>query len=286
MDFWRTVVVLFKRWYITVPACFLSLVMASTAYASVQKEYQSDAVLVLTTPLSGGTETTGPARPEPIVNPLLNFEHSLALTASIVIQQLTSSETAVTLGVTAGGPVTYEVDNGTTNPELLESGPIIFIHGTGPSPAAARDIAQRVADAATVILDRTQTALDAPPSTHIVIQETVPPVAGQLLLSSPMRAAAAAAALAGLAALAAAYGFESLMTHRRRRREEKARAARLGSRTAVPDPADEYAATVGVLARRSTHRGHGVNGTASRATPAGAVSVLDRPFGISDPDER
>jgi hypothetical protein len=280
MDFWRTVKVLFRRWYVTVPAFVLTLVVAGAAYSVVPVQYQSDGVLVLTTPLSGGTESPLPNEKQPIINPLLNFGNSLGLTASLVIQALESSESASSLGVTPGDTTTYSVDNGSTNPEELESGPFIFVHGIGPSPQAAQEMAERVADLAAVILDQRQTEVDAPPSTHIGIQVVVPPVAGWPLVSSPMRAAAAVGALAGLASLAAVYGFESLMTHRRRRREEKAQAARRGDpRRTTPDADTGFGpATMGVPGRRSTPPGRSVNGAAPYPMPTGAVDVLESPL--------
>ena len=74
MDFWRTVAVLFRRWYITVPAFVATLGLASAASSVVPIQYQSVSVLVLTTPLSGGTETTQPNHPNPLSNPLMNFD--------------------------------------------------------------------------------------------------------------------------------------------------------------------------------------------------------------------
>ncbi len=238
MDFWRTVAVLFRRFYITVPAFAAVLGLSAAAYSVVPVEYQSNSVLVLTTPLSGGTESTQPTHPNPVTNPLLNFDASLALTASIVIQQLTSPEVATSLGIVPGGTTGYTVNNGTTNPELLQSGPFVFVQGTGPSAEAARDITLKVSTMAAEVLDERQTQLDAPASTHIELQVVVAPTAGVALSGSPLRAAAAAAALAGFAALGAVYGFESLMTARRRRREEKRRAAewgRAGTLSAVDD---------------------------------------------------
>jgi len=223
MDFWRTVVVLFRRWYITVPAFFATLGLAAAAYSVVPVQYESGSVLVLTTPLTGGTESTNPNVPNPVTNPLMDFTQGLGLTASIIIQQLNSGETASALGIVPGDTTTYGVNNGTTNPELLQSGPFIFVDGKGASPEAAQDITKRVSDMAAVILAQRQKELKAPSSTHIELQVVVPPTAGQPLLGSPKRAAAAAGALAALVSLAAVYGFESLMVHRRRRREAKQR---------------------------------------------------------------
>jgi hypothetical protein len=252
MDFWRTVMVLFRRWYITVPAFVATLGIAAAASSLVPVQYQSVSVLVLTTPLSGGTESTHTKNS--LTNPMLNFDRSLALSAGIVIQQMSSSETAAILGITAGDTTSYAVTNGSTNPELLESGPFIFVQGTGPSPQAAQDIVERASALAAEVLDKRQNDLNAPPSTHISMQVVVPPTAGQPMLGSPMRAAAAVGALAGLASLAAVFGFESLMTHRRRRRAERERRTLPGdsSSTTVTEPGDRVEVTGGVLVRGST----------------------------------
>jgi hypothetical protein len=226
MDFWRTVLVLFRRWYITLPAFFAALGLAGAAYVSMPVEYESRSILVLTTPLSGGSESTQADRPNPVTNPMMNFDQSLALAASVVIQQLSSSETAQALGVHPGDTTTYDVNNGTTNPELLQSGPFLFVHGTAASPGAARDITSRVSDTAASILEARQKELNAPPSTYIEMQVVVAPTAGQMLEGSPLRAAAAVGGLASLASLASVYGFESLMLYRRSRRRDEPRGGR------------------------------------------------------------
>src|SRR3954454_25074977 len=125
MDFWQSVKVLVRRWYITVPAFFVTLGMAAGGFLLMPIQYQSGAVLVLTTPLNGGTLPRDANHPNPVTNPLMNFDRSLALTASIVIQEMNTSETAQDLGIVPGGVIHYEVNNGSSNPELLESGPFI-----------------------------------------------------------------------------------------------------------------------------------------------------------------
>ncbi|MBA2954225.1 hypothetical protein GON03_07820 [Nocardioides sp. MAH-18] len=231
MDFWRTVLVLFRRWYITVPAFLGSLALAVLAGSAVPATYQSDSVVVLTTPLTGGTESPLAKYPNSLTNPMLNFDRSLSLAGAILIQQLNSPETATALGLTPGGSVHYEVTNGSSNPELLESGPFLFIHATGPTPEAARRVTARLTEMVGEVLTQRQDALKAPAATHINVQVVVPTTAGHLLTDNPMRATAAALALAGIGCLTAVYGFDSLMTHRRRRRA--ARREERTPRTAV-----------------------------------------------------
>jgi hypothetical protein len=234
MDFWRTVTVLFRRWYLTVPALLATLGITAAAHSMAPNRYESSSVLVLTAPLHGGTEAIHSSRPGEVINPLTNFDQSLALTGAIVIQQLNSSETANALGATPGGATNYSVNNGTSNPELLQSGPFVFIEGVGPSPEVAQGLTEKLAALAKRILAQRQTDLDAPPSTHITMQTVVPPTAGQPLTGSPMRAAAATGALAGLASLAAVYGFESFATHRRRRRQMQEGGLDLGESDSAP----------------------------------------------------
>jgi hypothetical protein len=218
MDFWQTLSVLVRRWYVSVPAFLGSLALAAFAYTSSPLPYQSTSVLVLTSPLTGSTESVESSDPTSLTNPLLSFDRSLSLAASITIQQMTTLEVASDLGVTPGGSVGYQVTNGSTNPELLETGPFVFVQGTAPTAEEAQEITEKVTARAIEILDERQTELEAPASTHINMHRVVPATKGQPLKGEPRRAAAAAAALALLASLVAVYGFESFMDNRRRRR--------------------------------------------------------------------
>jgi hypothetical protein len=252
MDFWRTVLVLFRRWYLTVPAFFATLGLAGAAYSAFPAQYQSGTVLVLTVPLTGGTAARDAEHPNAISNPLMNFDHSLSLSGAIVIQQMNSSETAAELGLTPGGKTTYTVSNGSSNPELLESGPFLFITGTASTPDEAKRVTEEVAAKAIAVLDERQTALDAPASTHITVEEVVAPTDGQLLTGSPLRAAAAALALGAVATLTVVYGFESFMTRRRRRRAEKEHSLdRPDQPSREPGRGDDGARSISVLARRA-----------------------------------
>ena len=218
MDFWRTILVLVRRWYVTLPAFWATLGLAAAAYATTPVQYESAAVAVLTSPLTGGTESTQPTGPVAVTNPLLNFAQGLALAGSILIQDLSSPETVDALGVTPGGTTSYRVDNGTSNPELLQSGPFVFITGSGTSAEDAQDVTRRVLTMAGSLMAERQRELGAPDSTHITVQTVVAPTYGRPLRGSALRAAAAAGALAGLISLVTVYGVESIATRRRRRR--------------------------------------------------------------------
>jgi hypothetical protein len=213
MDFWQTVMVLFRRWYITVPAFLAALGVAGLVYTSVPTQYVSTSVLVLTAPRTGPTEEIDAEHPNAITNPLLNFEQGLSLSASILIQSLTTPDTAESLGLAPNGGTSYEVTNGSTNPELLESGPFVFIQGTSVTPQGAQDVVRKLSALASRDLAERQKKLNAPPSTYIAVNEVVPPTAPEVRQVRKLRAAGAAGALAVLAGLAAAFAYESIATH-------------------------------------------------------------------------
>jgi hypothetical protein len=217
MDFWQIVVVVVRRWYVAMPAFLTTVGLAAVAYSSLPVQYQSGSVLVVTTSLTGRTEQSGHVSPA-LTNPLLNFDRNVTLTTSILIQQMNSPEMADALGVSAIGPTTYRVTNGSTNPELLQSGPLLFVQGTGPDPEAAERITKKANDMAAQVLASRQTDLEAPASTYMGLTEVVQPTAGERLTTSPSRAAVAAGTLACLAGLLAALGFDRLIAQRGRTR--------------------------------------------------------------------
>lgn len=217
MGFWQVVVVLTRHWYVTVAAFLIGLGLAAVVYVTVPLQYQSGSVLVITTSLTGRSEETG-GTGLALTNPLLNFDTDVTLATAILIEQMNSPQMAESLGAPAGGTTTYVVSDGTTNAEILQSGPLLFVQGTGPTPDAAERITQRVGDTAVRTLEQRQQDLRAPASTYMRINEIAPPSAGQQLTRSPMRAATATAALAFAASLTAALAFERLMLFRRRGR--------------------------------------------------------------------
>lgn len=218
MDFWRTVLVLFRRWYVVLPAFLLALGGCAAVYASVPVVYVSTSVLVLTTPLTGATEYVEKPRPDLLTNPLLNFDRGLSTSAALIIQALGTPEMAAQLGAAPGGRTTYQVTNGSTNPELLTSGPFVFIMGESRDRDAAQAVVQRVAAQARVELQRRQEELKAPPQTYITVAEVVPPTTPETQGGSRVRAAAAALGLGVVTALGSGYAAESFFTQRKRHR--------------------------------------------------------------------
>jgi hypothetical protein len=241
MDFWGTVVVVFRRWFVTLPAFALAVGAAVAVYVSIPITYTSTAVLVLTTPTTGGSLPSNPKYPNGLTNPLLNFDRGLSTTASIVIGVLSTPEMATALGATPDGDPSYEVNNGSSNPENLAQTPFVFITGESVSPQAAQDLVRRVSAQARMVLADRQRDVHAPRATYIAIDQAVPPTTPQPQKGRRTRAAAVALALGGVAGLVSAFAAESVAQAMRVRKAKKVRKAGMAG-AAVPSGGEKAAA--------------------------------------------
>lgn len=216
MDFWGTVLVLFRRWYVSVPAFVLSVAAAFGVYATIPTVYVSSAVLVLTTPTTGGTVPANPMIRTALINPMLNFEHGLSVSASMLIAVLGSPDVVRELGAGEGGDTEYQVTNGSSNLESLATSPLLFVEANSTSPERATQMVHRVIARAKAELRDRQRAVKAPTGTHISVYEAVPPTAPQPQHGRRLRATAAALGLGLFASLAATFAAENLLTRRQK----------------------------------------------------------------------
>ncbi|ROO82739.1 hypothetical protein EDD29_0222 [Actinocorallia herbida] len=210
MDFWGTVLVLFRRWYITGTAFALAIAGMALAYVSIPTEYVSGATLIITKP-------TSPAEG----NPLLDFDKGLNLTASILVAALQTPESLAELGVSPDEDPTFTINNGSPNPELLVQTPFLFITGTSTRPAEATAMVRRVADKVVRELVRQQQLVKAPRASYLTISVIAPPSAPLPEKAGKSRAAVITLAVGGIAGVFAGFAAESLAVARRTRRLRK-----------------------------------------------------------------
>ncbi|MBE1565016.1 hypothetical protein [Nonomuraea africana] len=214
-----------RRWYVAIPALLLTLAGSYGVYKSIPPQYQSSAVLSLTVPISGPSTLGDPRDRVMEANPLLNFNYGLNMTAEVLVQILGAEDTMIKLGARPHGETTYEVNNGSPNPELLFSQPFVLIEGKSSDPRAAKEIVQRVTQRARVELDKRQAQLKAPPTTYIIMTEILEPTDAVALRNDAMRYTAAVLLLGALASVAAAFVAESVAAALRRRRRDRSDAA-------------------------------------------------------------
>ncbi|MFS8104385.1 hypothetical protein LFM09_45495 [Lentzea alba] len=213
MDFWGTVRVLRRRWYIALPAVLLTGVLALYVYISVPTRYESSGVLVLTSPAAGGrySEKT---KPEDVVkvNPLLQFDGSLTTTAQILTQILGDPKTAVELAG-EGSTATYTANTGPVG------GPLLFITTEADSAEAAQGLVGKVLEKTIAELAGQQKALNAPEQTFITAQTLVQPTTASAKIGGKVRYVGAATVVLLLLTLASTFAADSIMLKLKRRKE-------------------------------------------------------------------
>lgn len=226
MDFWATLTVLIRRWYVALPVLALALGLTAWMYAAIPHRYVSTSIVVLTQPVTGPTASS--AATEERTNPLLNFRYGLSEAATVVVQVVNTPGVAADLTAGAGPGADVVITNGTTNQESFTSAPFVFVQGFAETPEQADAITERSTARARAELVRLQQRFGADPSTYITFSEVVPPTTAVAPTADEKRPIAAVLAVGVFAMLAATFAVESVLTGRERRRSE-----------AVQEPAPE-----------------------------------------------
>ncbi|GAA3020913.1 Capsular polysaccharide biosynthesis protein [Actinokineospora globicatena] len=206
MDFFKTLLLLLKRWYIALPVFAVTIGAAGGAYVAIPLHYESVGTMVLTSPAGGATSVTDKVPGQ--TNPLLAFETSLTISAAIVIQSINTPEVVKSLGgdspdhkfvLTGGG----------------DGGPFITVKTESASEPGARELAVKVLDRVKAELAKRQQALNAPPSTFIGVDDVVPPTKPEPLRGGKLRGAAVALVLGLIASLTVVYFLETRKERKR-----------------------------------------------------------------------
>ena len=230
MDFWGTVRVLRRRWYIALPAVLLTGILALYVYITVPTRYESSGVLVLTSPAAGG-KYSGNTKPEDVVkvNPLLQFDGSLTTTAQILTQILGDPKTAEEL---AGkkSTATYTANTGPVG------GPLLFISTEADSAESAEGLVGKVLEKTVNELAAQQKALNAPEQTFITAQILVKPTTASAKIGGKVRYVGAATVVLLLLTIASTFAADSIMLKAKRRKDAKESGAAPSEKDTTPAP--------------------------------------------------
>lgn len=210
MDFWKTMGVLLRRWYVSVPIFVVSIALGGAVFFVVPTQYESTGTLVLTAPTSGGVTVINPKDATGPGNPLLDFQGSLTITTQLLIQSL-SSPTVQQNIANQTDATTMQAGDGQTG------GPFVVIVADAPSREKAEKSVALALQYASDELNQRQKALNAPPSTFIVTQVVVAPTQATTKLSSKFKVGGIALAAGLVIGLAAAFAWESMAGNRRRK---------------------------------------------------------------------
>lgn len=209
MDFWKTLGVLLRRWYVSVPVFVISLALGGGVFFKTPTQYQSTGTMVLTAPTAGANVAIDPSKATGPGNPLLDFEGSLTITTQLLIQSLSSPD--VQQQLTTEGAASFQAGDGNTG------GPFVVILSTANSPAQAELTVNLALKYAQNELDARQKNLNAPPSTFIGTQSVVSPTTATTKISGKLKTGGIALVGGLVVSLLVAYGIESFSTRRRKR---------------------------------------------------------------------
>nr|BFE85739.1 hypothetical protein GCM10020093_083400 [Planobispora longispora] len=259
MAFWKIIFGLLLRRAVGPPLVALSVAVGTLVFFLVPATYSSSAFMVLTTSAKGWTLSQDPTKPNGLSNPLLQFNDGLKTTATILIQSVGAPDVLAELGVKEDGAAEVTVDDGRTNPDILDiSGPYIYVHVTSPSAAEARTIVGKVQKRVNDELMKWQKELGAPPVTYITVADVVPPSAPEASYSDKVQ-------LAGVATVLSFVGTFSIVYARTRRRA-------LAARRPLPEPVLWEPEAAGRRRRASPNGGSCCGSAGSRAAPASRSS--------------
>ena len=166
--------------------------------------------MVLAPPAFGRTLSLNPAEQTYMTNPMLSSSNDLKTASTILIWAINAPDAAAELGAAEGGPTKLTVDDGRTNPKLLDAnGPFIYVVGESTSRAEARNVVVRAEhQMRKELLDR-QKSLGAPPETYLTMVDVVAPTTPKVTRLDKIKVGGAAFALSLIVGLGAAYVWQS-----------------------------------------------------------------------------
>ena len=209
MDFWKAVLALARRKLVILPLLGLAIVAALAGYSLTPLHYVSSATMVLAPPAFGRTLSLNPAEQAYMTNPMLSLGNDLKTASTILIFAMNAPDAAAELGAAEGGPTQLTIDDGRSNPKLLDgNGPFVYVVGESTSRAEARNVVVRAEhQMRKELLDR-QKSLGAPPETYLTMVDVVAPTTPKVTRLDKVKVGGAAFALSLILGLSAAYVWQ------------------------------------------------------------------------------
>lgn len=196
MDFWNSLKVLARRWYIVAAGLLVTLVLAVGVNALISPTYTAVGSLVLAVP---------PNLPEraSAANPYLAYGN-LAVAARVVASGM-NQPSVVREQRSKGATGDFVVD---LDPE--RSSPIITVNSTARTAAEAIKTVEVVTQGVQQLLADRQKSLGAPQNTWITANSVVVPEEANQAIGSRLRAVSAVLVLGGIGTLTLAFAIEGM----------------------------------------------------------------------------
>jgi capsular polysaccharide biosynthesis protein len=235
VDFGKSLKVMLRRWYVTVPVLLLTAAAAFLTVQTVRPSYQATANVLLLAPAHGDAAPAPGQDAPPAINPYLHFDKSLKVAADMLATVLNSPRMVEHLAA-AGATSSYDVTLPPQQSSWQDDSPIMRISADDADRDAAEHTVAIIVQQLSYELARRQKAADAPRSTLIQAQVTTPPTVTGKLMGSTMRALGAVGILGVALALGMASMAEAAAATRSRRRSLHRRPAVVASPPASPAP--------------------------------------------------
>jgi hypothetical protein len=205
VDFWRTLTVLGRRWYVAIPVFLLVVAAAGVIAVRTPHQYESTGTMVISEPShaeSGAGAGKAPA------NPLLEFADSLTTDAELLVQSLNSPGAAAQVQ-TLGGSATFTASDGGLQ------GPFVVVTADALTPGPTQStVALAFRFVADELLQR-QKDLGAPASSFVTLKSVVDPETPVLKTGGKSRLAGATLILGLAATLTVTFLADAYLRRRR-----------------------------------------------------------------------
>jgi len=207
MEFSRSMSILWRRWYLFVPALLLALLITAGVFVSVKPTYSAETVLLLEAPNPPALAVKGV-----VLSPYDNYG-GLNTVAAIVSSAESSQARAAILG-TEGVPATAY----TVTPDPSGNTPELQVTATSTSPVVALQWDRIVAKDVRAYMHQFQLNSNATPSTFVTTNPVATPVKALKSDKSRIRVGVAVGVVTVLLALSLTLIFDSIMVQRSSRR--------------------------------------------------------------------
>ena len=214
MDFWHSLGILARRWYIVVPGIALSIILAAALYTSTAPTYRAHGTVVFYAPgkLALPAATPNNQTPEPVMsNPFLGFDGSVTVTSEIVSRAVVAP--SVANAITGSKPATaFAVEQ-----DINARGPIMQLTADAPTSTDAVATLNRGIAAMRSTLDQQQTSVGAAKETWVRLAVLRADRSATAVSANRMKSSGAVLVLGIALSIAAAFLVDALSRARRQR---------------------------------------------------------------------
>jgi hypothetical protein len=204
VDFFATMRLIARRWYVVVSALIVSLAVAFTVMQSVAPNYRAQGSVLLFAPSAAADPAVGAP-----VNPFRSFDASTAVLAAVTVQIMGDTDVRLRVAEQGGRP-DYQVGQAT------DGTPVIITIATDPDKAKAIETVNVAMDELQVELDRRQADAGAPENIRIRAIVLTAPTDASALVGGRIRAFLAVFAIGAAASISLAFIVEGVSQSRRR----------------------------------------------------------------------